>query len=74
MDVGLGLSGRHLGSLGCSISHHMRHHRIGLMCHKDRRSCCVELDSVDIVAEQVVELAVVVLVGRLVNGLRKLGI
>jgi hypothetical protein len=73
MDVGLGLSDRHLGMMGCSIFHHKLHHRIGLSCRMDQRSC-VELELVDIVAEQVVESAVVVLVGRLANGHRWLGI
>lgn len=74
-QLGLGWDGRqgrighHLGSLGCSIFHHRRHRRTGWMCHIDRRSC-VEIESVDIVAEQVVELAEVVLVGLRGDGLR----
>jgi hypothetical protein len=67
------LSGHHLGILGCSIFRRKIHHRIGLTCRMGRRSS-FELELVDIVVEQLVGLAVVVLVGRLANGLRWLGI
>jgi hypothetical protein len=74
LGVGLEqLSGHHLGILGCSIFRRMIHHRTGLTCHMGRRSS-FELELVDIVVEQLVGLAVVVLVGRLANGLRWLGI
>lgn len=72
-DGGLGLNGHHLGILGCSIFHHKIHHRIGSRCHIGRRSC-VEIALADIVAEQVVEWAVVALVGRLASDPRWLGI
>ena len=67
------LSGHHLGNLGCSIFRHMIHHRIGLTCHRGRRSC-VELELADIEVEQLEGLAVVVLVEQLANDLRWLGI
>lgn len=73
MDVGLGLHDRHLGNLGCSIARHKRHHQIDLRCHIDRRSCVV-IELVDIVVEQLVEWAVVVLVERLANDRLWLGI
>lgn len=68
MDVGLVLSDHHLGILGCSIFHHKLHHRIGWMCHIGQHSC-VEIELADIVAEQLVGLAVVVLVEQLANDL-----
>lgn len=67
--VEVGLSDHHLGSLDCSISHHKSRHRIDLICRMGRRSC-VELHLVDIVTEQLVELAVVELEGQLANDLR----
>lgn len=67
--VGLGRSGRRLGILDCSIFRHKNRRRIGLTYRKDRHSC-VELHLVDIVVEQLAELAVVVLEGQLVNDLR----
>jgi hypothetical protein len=78
-DGGLGPSVHHLGMLGCSIFRHMNRHRIGSMCHIGRgiafeRAVVDIAVVVGIVAEQVVELVVVVLVGRLVNGLLMLGI
>lgn len=73
IDVGLVLSDHHLGILGCSIFHHKLHRRIGWMCHIGQRSC-VEIELADIVAEQLGELAVVVLVVQLANDLRWLGI
>lgn len=69
MRVGEELSDRHLGSLDCSIVHHKIHHRIGLTCRMGQHSC-VELRLVDIVAEQLVELAVVVQEVQLANDLR----
>jgi hypothetical protein len=67
------LNGHHLGNLGCSIFHHKIHHHIGLTCRMGRRSS-FELELVDIVVEQLVGLAVVVLVGQQASGLRWLGI
>lgn len=66
-------SGHHLGILGCSIFRRMLHHQTVLTCHRDRHNSFV-LELVDIVVEQLVELAVVVLVVQLANGLRLLGI
>jgi hypothetical protein len=73
LELGLGLSGHHLGKLGCSIFRRMIHHRIGLTCHMGQHSS-FELGLVDIVVEQLVGRAVVVLVEQLANGLRWLGI
>lgn len=71
--VGLELNDHHLGNLGCSIFRHKIHHRTGWTCHIGRRSC-VAIGLVDIVAELAEGLAVVVLVERLANGHRWLGI
>lgn len=73
MDVRLELDVHHPGKLGCSIFHHKIRHRIGSTCRMDRRSRVV-VELVDIVAEQAEGWAVVVLVVRLANDLRKLGI
>lgn len=72
-DVGLVRNGHHPGILGCSISHHKIHRRIGWMCHIDRRSCA-GLGLVDIAAEQAEGSAVVVLAGRRASDRRRLGI
>lgn len=69
MDGRLELDDHHLRTLGCSIFRHMIHHRIGWMCRIGRRSY-VEIELVDIVVEQLVELAEEVLVEQLANDLR----
>jgi hypothetical protein len=74
LGVGLEqLSGHHLGNLGCSIFRHKIHHHIGLTYRMGRHSS-FELELVDIEVEQLVGLAVVVLVGQQASGLRWLGI
>lgn len=62
----------HLGKLDCSNVRHMSHHRICLRCHMGL--CRLDHWLVDIVVEQVVELAEVVLVERLASDHRWLGI
>lgn len=73
LDVELTRNDHHLGILGCSISRHKLHRRIGSRCRIDRRSC-VAIGSVYIVAEQAEGSAVEVLVERLASGRRWLGI
>lgn len=74
LDDGLGQANdHHLGIQDCSNVHHMNHHRIDLMYHIDRHNF-FEIELVDIVAERLEELAVVVLVVQLAGGRLWLGI